>query len=79
MFLKIAIVVLFLGVLISLSSALVFLLKDIGAPDKKRSMYALGIRITLAASLMGLITYGIYSGQLGNRVPWDQVPVQQSK
>ena len=78
MLLKIAIVVLFIGVLVSLSSGLVFLLKDIGAPESKRTVYALGVRVTLAASLLGLIVYGIYSGQLGDRAPWDQARVESS-
>ena len=49
MWLKIIIVILFLAVLASLSSALVYLLKDVGAANSKRTLYALGIRITLAA------------------------------
>ena len=72
MILKIAIVVLFLAVVVSLSSGLVFLLKDIDAPQSKRALYALGIRITLAATLLTLIGYGLYSGQLGSTAPWDQ-------
>lgn len=68
--LKITIVVLFIGVVASLSSALAFLIKDIGVPESKRTLIALGVRIVLAASLMGVIGYGIHSGQLGNTAPW---------
>ena len=70
MLLKAAIVILFIAVLISLSSGLVFLLKDMNVPDSKRTVYALGIRISLAACLMGTIGYGIQSGQLANTAPW---------
>lgn len=71
MLIKVVIVLLFIGVLISLSSALVFLMKDIGNA-RKRTLYALGVRITLAAALVGTIAWGIYSGQLGSQAPWDK-------
>lgn len=70
--LKFLIVVLFIAVVASLSSGLVFLLKDMSVTDSKRTLYALGIRITLAATLLLVIAYGIYSGQLGSTAPWDQ-------
>ena len=63
MLLKVIIVLLFIAVLISLSSALVFLMKDVGN-SRKRILYALGVRIVLAVALVGTITWGIYSGQL---------------
>lgn len=68
--LKAAIVILFIGVVASLSSGLVYLIKDMGVPESKRTLYALGLRIGLAASLMGLIAYGIQTGRLGNTAPW---------
>ncbi len=71
MWLKIIIVILFLAVLGSLSSGLIFLLKDMGASDKKRTLYALGIRISLAALLLLSILYGFYSGLLTSTAPWD--------
>ncbi|MBB3063593.1 MULTISPECIES: DUF2909 domain-containing protein [Microbulbifer] len=70
MWLKIVIVFLFLAVLASLSSALFFLLRDMGAPQSKRTLYALGIRITLAALLLLAIWYGFDSGILSNTAPW---------
>jgi len=70
MWLKIVIVFLFLAVLASLSSALFFLLRDMGAPQSKRTLYALGIRITLAALLLLAIWYGFDSGVLSNTAPW---------
>ncbi|MDP5210992.1 MULTISPECIES: DUF2909 domain-containing protein [unclassified Microbulbifer] len=72
MWLKILIVALFLAVLASLSSALFFLLKDMGAPQSKRTLYALGIRITLAALLLLAIWYGFATGILSNTAPWAQ-------
>ena len=71
MLLKILVVVLFIGVLISLSSGLVFLLKDIENP-RKRLLYALGIRVSLAAAMILTIMYGIYTGQFTSKAPWDR-------
>jgi hypothetical protein len=71
MLLKVIIVLLFIAVLISLSSALVFLMKDVGN-SRKRILYALGIRIALAVALVGTIAWGIYSGQLTSQAPWDK-------
>ena len=68
---KIIIVVIFIGLVISLTSSLVFLLKDIES-QKKRTLYALGIRIVLAALLMGTIFYGLATGHLGSHAPWDK-------
>jgi len=71
MWLKILILVLFMGVLASLTSGLRYLLKDAGVPDSKRTLYALGIRITLATIMMALVFYGFYSGILTSQAPWD--------
>ena len=73
---KILIVVLFIGVVVSLTSGLVFLLKDIESPTK-RTLYALGIRIVLAVLLLGTIFYGLYTGQLGSNAPWDAKPTKE--
>ncbi len=70
MWLKIIIVILFLLIVASLTSGLVFLLKDMGAPDSKRTLYALGIRIGLAALLILCIYFGYESGVLTGRAPW---------
>jgi hypothetical protein len=71
---KVIIVVLLIGVVISLFSGLVFLFKDSGRTDSKRTLYALGVRITLAAALLGTIFYGFYTGQLriGTNAPWHE-------
>ena len=71
MALKLLVVILFIGVVLSLSSSLFFLIKDIESP-KKRALYALGIRITLAALLMTTVFYGLYTGKLGSSAPWDR-------
>jgi len=66
--LKIIIVVLFIAVLASLSSGLWFLLND--DSSKKRTMYALGVRITLAGLLLVTVAYGVLSGTLTMQAPW---------
>ena len=71
MMLKLLVVILFIGVLVSLSSSLVFLIKDIESP-KRRALYALGVRITLASLLMITVFYGLYTGKLGSNAPWDR-------
>jgi hypothetical protein len=78
MLLKAAIVILFIAVVLSLSSGLVFLLKDIEASESKRTLYALGIRIVLTGTLMGLIGWGIHTGQLANTAPWDRKAATQA-
>ena len=70
--LKVVIVVLLIAVIASLSTGFYFLVKDQGENSKKRLYYALGIRISLAALLMGTLIYGIGTGQLGSQAPWDQ-------
>jgi len=69
--LKIIIVLLFIAVLISLSSGLYFLMKDVGN-SRKRTLYALGVRVTLAVALVLTITYGFVSGKLKSTAPWDR-------
>jgi hypothetical protein len=68
MWLKVAIVVVFLALLVSLASGLVFLLKDQGST--KRTLYSLGTRVTLAIVLLGLISYGVLTGKLRSQAPW---------
>lgn len=71
MWLQTIIVVLFVLIILSLGSGLQFLFKDIESNDSKRTLYALGIRITLASLLMACIFYGLYSGTLHSSAPWD--------
>ena len=72
MLLKTIIVLLFIAILFSLFGGLNFLVKDLGGNNKKRLLYALGIRITLAMLLLGTIIYGAYTGQIKSQAPWDK-------
>lgn len=71
MLLKLTIVALFAAVLASLSSGLYFLMKDVG-DNRKRLLYALGMRVTLAALLVGTIVWGFATGRLSSKAPWDR-------
>ena len=73
MLLKVTIIILFILVILSLTRALFFLLKDQGHP-RKRVLYALGIRIGLASLLLLCMFYGFYTGQLESHAPWDKGP-----
>ena len=68
--LKVIIVVLLLAIVASLFSGAVFFFKDQGST--KRTLYALGVRITLAILLIITILYGVMTGQLGMKSPWQQ-------
>ncbi|MEM7101035.1 MAG: twin transmembrane helix small protein [Pseudomonadota bacterium] len=72
--LKIVIVILLIGVVISLFSGLVFLFKDTDRTDSKRTLYSLGIRVILASLLLLTIFYGFYTGELriGTNAPWHE-------
>jgi hypothetical protein len=48
------------------------LVKDLGGSNKKRLLYALGLRVTLAVILVGTIIYGAYTGQIKSQAPWDK-------
>ena len=68
--LKIVIILLLIGIVISLFGGLAFMFKDSDIPNSKRTLYALGIRITLASALVLLIYYGLYTGELVFKAPW---------
>ncbi len=72
--LKTAIVLLMVALVASLGSGFYYLMIDQGAKDKRRTLNSLGVRLALAICLMGLIIYGVATGQLGNRNPWDAGP-----
>lgn len=69
MWIKVAILILLLALLISLGSGLFFLIKDRG--NSRRTLNSLGVRISVAVALLALIAYGLSTGQIGNRAPWD--------
>ncbi len=80
--LKIVIVVLLICTIISLVSGLTFLFKDSDRPDSKRTLYALGVRVTFAALLLLSVSWGVYTGELriGANAPWhgaNQAPQSQ--
>jgi len=68
--LKTIIIIVVVLLLISLGTSLVFLLIDQGKKESKRTAYALGARVTFAVILVLLIAYGLFTGELGNTVPW---------
>ena len=67
MLIKVIIVLLLIAVIASLTSGLYFLFNDLGT--RKRTLYALGIRIGLAALLLAAIAYGLASGELTIQAP----------
>ncbi len=72
--LKVIIALLLVGIIISLTSGLVFLFKDSDRTDSRRTLHALGVRITLAVALVICVFYGFYTGELtiGANAPWHQ-------
>jgi uncharacterized membrane protein len=72
--LKVVIVLLLLGLIASLGSGFYYLMIDQGDKTKRRTLHSLGVRVTLAAALIAVVAYGVSTGQLGHRTPWDAVP-----
>jgi len=72
--LKTLIVLLMIALVASLASGLVFLMSDQGNPDKKRLFTSLGVRLGIGACLLLVILYGVMTGQLGQKNPWDPGP-----
>lgn len=72
--LKVLIVLLMVLLVISLASGAYFLMIDQGDKSSRRVLHSLGTRLGLALGLMGLIVYGVATGQLGHRNPWDGGP-----
>jgi VIT1/CCC1 family predicted Fe2+/Mn2+ transporter len=70
--LKIFMLILLISLIASLFGGLNFLVKDLGGSDKKRLLYALGLRVSLAVMLVGTIIYGAYTGQIKSQAPWDK-------
>lgn len=70
MWLKPLIIILLLALVVSLFSGLFFFLKDQGST--RRTLNSLGVRLGLTATLVTLLLYGVYTGQLGSNAPWDK-------
>lgn len=75
--LKIAILINFVLLVISLFSSLFIVYKDQG--QSMRPFAALVTRVSLAVVLMILIGYGLASGQIGSRAPWDHFPASDNQ
>ncbi len=73
--LKVLIIILMLALVASLGSGFYYLMIDQGDKNQRRTFHSLGVRLTLAAALLGVIVYGVATGQLGNRNPWDAGPI----
>jgi len=72
--LKAAIIFFMLALVASLASGFYYLMIDQGDKSSRRTFHSLGVRLTLALMLAGLIVFGIATGQLGHRNPWDAGP-----
>jgi hypothetical protein len=70
--LKTLIVIFMVALVASLGSGFYFLMADQGNPEKRRLVTSLGVRLALASGLISVIIFGIATGQLGHRNPWDQ-------
>ena len=71
---KVLIVLLMLALIASLGSGFYFLMIDQGDKQKRRTMHSLGVRLGLAVCLAVVIVYGVATGPLGHRNPWDSGP-----
>lgn len=72
--LKILIVLFMLALVASLGSGFYFLMTDQGDKNSRRTFHSLGVRLALALGLIVTIVYGVATGQLGHRNPWDAGP-----
>jgi len=64
-----------LALVASLGSGFYYLMIDQGDKTKRRTFHSLGVRLTLAATMLAVIVYGVATGQLGHRNPWDAGPL----
>lgn len=72
--LKVLIVFFMIALVASLGSGLYFLMTDQGDLAKRRLFTSLGVRLALASGLITVIIFGVATGQLGHRNPWDAGP-----
>ncbi|WP_096086677.1 DUF2909 domain-containing protein [Agaribacterium haliotis] len=68
--LKLLVVVLFIVTVVSLSSAAFFLIKDTGTD--KRCIKSLTFRVISASLLLSIVAWGLSSGRLVSKAPWEQ-------
>lgn len=76
--LKAAIFVLMVALIVSLGSGFYYLMVDQGDKSKRRLYNSLGVRLSLALALAAVIVYGVSTGELGNRNPWDAGPAVEA-
>ena len=72
--LKTLIIILMLALVASLGSGFYYLMHDQGDKKKRRTFHSLGVRLAIAAAMLLIIFYGVATGQLGHRNPWDAGP-----
>jgi hypothetical protein len=70
--LKMLILLLMVLMVLSLFNGLYVLFKDNGAPDSRRTLHRLVLRVSLAAALLSTMIYGFYTGKLGSQAPWNR-------
>ena len=76
MWLKVIIVLLFIGNILALGTAFFTLVSDQGGASKRTANWLL-VRVVLAGLLILVIAYGVWSGELGISSPWHN-PSRQS-
>lgn len=69
MWIKPVVIILLIALFVSLFSGLFFFLQDQGTT--RRTFHSLGLRLCIAVLLFSVTAYGLYTGDLGHRVPWD--------
>jgi uncharacterized membrane protein len=77
--LKTLIIIFMMALVASLASGLYFLMVDQGDTQKRRLVTSLGVRLALASGLIAVIIYGVASGQLGHRNPWDAGTIESQE
>ncbi len=59
---------------VSLFTSLNFLFRDVDQGGSRRLWYALGVRVSLAVSVVVLIAFGLATGRLNIDAPWHHAP-----
>jgi hypothetical protein len=70
MLLKTIIILLLIANIIALGTAFYAMMTDMGSSEGTRTAKFLTVRVSLAALLLIVVTYGIITGDLGLAAPW---------
>jgi hypothetical protein len=70
MLLKTIIILLLIANVIALGTAFYAMMTDMGSSEGTRTAKFLTVRVSLAALLLVVVTYGIITGDLGLAAPW---------